>query len=223
MNLGFKVEFFDAILIGDATSCDKLKRYKKEFDISHIPPLERRRLSSAARCAFHLTKNLGNIDMPVVFSSYGGEINRCFELQNLLARDELISPTSFSLSVHNAISSLLSISMKNNHEISAVCAYATLEYALLQAWLHIQNGYKNVLILGYHESVNQSYFSQNLPSFMVAMVVGRGENLKLKQISKQAASDKNLLMKFLLNFDLNAKSSWLSSDKNSTWLWDYEP
>lgn len=222
MNLSFKVEFFDAIVFDNAGRRELLK-YTKEFDISHIPPLERRRLSKAARCAFHLTKSLGDIDMPVVFSSYSGEINRCFDLQSTLARGELISPTSFSLSVHNAISSLLSISMQNRHEISAVCAYATLEYALVQAKLHLENGNDRVLLLAYYEAVNQEYFKQDEASFMVAMVVSKGQNLKLIQGEKQKDIDENLLLKFLLNFDICKKSSWTSSDKNCTWQWDYEP
>lgn len=222
MNLSFKVEFFDAIVFDDAGRSELLK-YTKEFDISRIPPLERRRLSKAARCAFHLTKSLEKIDMPVVFNSYSGEINRCFDLQSTLARGELISPTSFSLSVHNAISSLLSISMQNNHEISAVCAYATLEYALVQAKLHLENGHDRVLVLAYYEAVAQDYFKQDEPSFMVAMIVSKGQNLRLTQSEKQKDSDENLLLKFLLNFDTDKKSSWQSSDRNCTWQWDHEP
>lgn len=222
MNLSFKIEFFDAIVFNNAAQ-DGLKRYEKEFDVSHIPPLERRRLSKAARCAFHLTKTLGSVDMPVVFSSYSGEINRCFELQSALARGELISPTSFSLSVHNAVSSLLSINMQNRCEISAICAYAPLEYALIQAALYLKSGFEKTLILAYYEAVAQEYFNESKPSFMVALVVSGGENLRLRQISKRCEDDENLLLTNLLNFDQNQKSSWLSNDKNCSWQWDYEP
>ena len=187
MGLKFKLDFFDAVVFNGAQDA-KLAAYERELDVSHVPPLERRRLSRAAKCAFDLTKNIAPLDMPIVFSSYEGEINRCFELQNTLARGELISPTSFSLSVHNALSSLLAINFKNSSEISAVSAYAPLEYALVQAHLMLKSGAKNALVLAYHEK-----------------------------------TDKNLLVKFLQNFDPKQKCSWQSADKNSAWRWDYEP
>ena len=161
--------------------------------------------------------------MPIVFSSYEGEINRCFELQNTLARGELISPTSFSLSVHNALSSLLAINFKNSSEISAVSAYAPLEYALVQAHLMLKSGAKNALVLAYHESISQEYFDESAPSCMVCLLVSEGENLSLSQGELGGKADENLLVKFLQNFDPKQKCSWQSVDKNSAWRWDYEP
>ena len=161
--------------------------------------------------------------MPIVFSSYESEINRCFELQNTLAHGELISPTSFSLSVHNALSSLLAINFKNRSEISAVSAYAPLEYALVQAHLMLKSGAKNALVLSYHESISQEYFDESAPSCMVCLLVSEGENLSLSQSEISGKTDENLLVKFLQNFDPNQKCSWQSADKNSAWRWDYEP
>ena len=221
MNLKFKVDFFDAIVFDDCG--EKLLKYKREFEISHIPPLERRRLSKAAKCAFDLTKSFKTLDMPIIFSSYSGEINRCFELENTLASGELISPTSFSLSVHNALSSLLSISMKNRSEISAISAFELLEYALIKAHLHLEEGAKNSLILAYHETIKQSYFSEFGVSGMIALIVSEGENLKLTKIKEYGDSDSNSLINFLENFDPSKKSSWRSKYKNSAWQWDYEP
>lgn len=223
MNLKFKIEHFDAIAFDDC--CDeRILRYKREFEISHIPPLDRRRLSRAAKCAFDLTRRFNALDMPVVFSSHEGEINRCFELQNTLAKGEPLSPTSFSLSVHNAVSSLLGIGMKNRCEISAISAFAPLEYALIQAHLLLDSGFERVLTLAYCETIKQEYFSEEGASCMVMLVVSKGENLRLSSEEKRDdRRDKNLLIKFLQNFDINKKSSWQSSDKNLVWRWDYEP
>ena len=80
----FQVDFYDAITYGEVS--EDLARYKKEFDLAKIPPMQRRRLSSAAKCAFSLLSSFESIDMPVIFSSYEGEINRCFELETALAR-----------------------------------------------------------------------------------------------------------------------------------------
>ena len=80
----FQVDFYDAIAYGEIS--EDLARYKKEFDLAKIPPMQRRRLSSAAKCAFSLLSSFESIDMPVIFSSYEGEINRCFELETALAK-----------------------------------------------------------------------------------------------------------------------------------------
>ena len=109
----FQVDFYDVIAYGEIS--EDLARYKKEFDLAKIPPLQRRRLSSAAKCAFSLLSSFESINMPVIFSSYEGEINRCFELETALAKAEPVSPTSFSLSVHNAISSLSINEAKNKN------------------------------------------------------------------------------------------------------------
>ena len=223
--LDFKVEFFDAIAFGDVSA--KLARYQRDFDLSHIPPLERRRLSRAAKCAFDLIKGFKKLEMPIVFSSYEGEMNRCFELQSTLAKNEPLSPTSFSLSVHNAISSLLSISMQNRYEISAISAYAPLEYALLAANLRLDEGFDKVLVLAYHEAISQEYFNEHSSSFMAAMIVSKqtskDKRLSLRQMPKEGGSDENLLLRFLQNFSFEKKCSFKSSDENSTWQWDYEP
>ncbi|QKG29154.1 beta-ketoacyl synthase chain length factor [Campylobacter sp. RM16187] len=222
MNLSFGINFFDAIVFDDFEDTTLL-RYNRGFEISHIPPLERRRLSKAAKCAFDLTKEFKTLDIPVVFSSYAGEINRCFELEKTLAANELMSPTSFSLSVHNALSSLLSISMKNNSEISAISAFAPLEYALIEASLYFNEGVDKVLVIAYHEAIKQSYYMENSASCMAALIVSKGENLRLAKLKKQSKNDENLLIRFLQNFDPSKKSSWQSSDNSSTWQWDYEP
>lgn len=222
MNLSFNVDFFDAIVFDDCDDISLLK-YKRDFEISHIPPLERRRLSRAAKCAFDLTKEFKTLDIPVVFSSYAGEINRCFELEKTLAANELISPTSFSLSVHNALSSLLSISMKNHSEISAISAFAPLEYAFIEANVCFNEGADKVLVIAYHEAIKQSYYMEHSASCMAILVVSRGEKLRLTKLEKQRKNDENLLIRFLQNFDPVKKSSWQSSDSSSTWQWEYEP
>ena len=61
----FQVDFYDAIAYGEVS--EDLARYKKEFDLAKIPPMQRRRLSSAAKCAFSL---LSSFVFGVVFSAY---------------------------------------------------------------------------------------------------------------------------------------------------------
>ena len=220
----FQVDFYDVIAYGEIS--EDLARYKKEFDLANIPPLQRRRLSSAAKCAFSLLSSFESIDMPVIFSSYEGEINRCFELETALAKAEPVSPTSFSLSVHNAISSLLSIEAKNHNEILAISSFSPVEDALQAAFLRLNDGYERVLILAYHESISQSYFDEKKPSFMLALVVSKAKDksvLTLKRVEKEEEISENLLQSFIVNFDPNLAKTWQSSSHFSSWNFSYEP
>lgn len=220
----FQVDFYDVVAYGEIS--EDLARYKKEFDLEKIPPMQRRRLSSAAKCAFSLLSSFESIDMPVIFSSYEGEINRCFELETALAKAEPVSPTSFSLSVHNAISSLLGIEAKNHNEILAISSFSPVEDALQAAFLRLNDGYERVLILAYHESISQSYFDEKKPSFMLALVVSKAKDkraLTLKRVEKEEEISENLLQNFIVNFDPNLAKTWQSSSHFSSWNFSYEP
>jgi len=93
-------------------------------DVSVIPPLLRRRLSTMGRAALSVAIPLAaeHGAMPLVFVSRHGEINRTLSLLESIAEDEQLSPTVFSLSVHNAIAGLFSIQQGLTSNISAIAA-----------------------------------------------------------------------------------------------------
>ena len=161
-----------------------LLKYKADFSLSHLSPLERRRLSNASKCVFSLLQpkiNEWNLkSIPIVFSSTLGEINRCFSMLLNLQDSYLLSPTSFSMSVLNATPALLAIAHQNNAEISAISANPSLEYAMINAYMRLQesatkeattttakehpnknaNNIKcanKVLVLSYYEGLGREY------------------------------------------------------------------
>ena len=99
------------------------------IDLSSIPPMLRRRLSPMGRaCASVLLPLIdsdnesGLANTPIVFASRHGEAQRTQLMLEDIADCELISPTAFSLSVHNAISGILSINKNITANISAIAA-----------------------------------------------------------------------------------------------------
>ena len=152
-----------------ATSIDSLKSYQQDFHLSHLPPLERRRLSNASKCVFSLLspqehtnkpKSTPTKPLPIVFSSTLGEINRCFNMLLNLQDSYLLSPTSFSMSVLNATPALLAIATKNNAEISAISANPSLEYGIINAYTKLKdsaNHIDEVLVLSYYEGLCEMY------------------------------------------------------------------
>ncbi len=96
-------------------------------DVSFLPAMQRRRLSPLARMAFHVAWPLaeGRPPLPLIFASRHGETPRTFAILGDLARGEPLSPTQFSLSVHNAIIGLWSIQRGDTSEMTALAPKAT--------------------------------------------------------------------------------------------------
>lgn len=79
-------------------------------DVGFLPLTQRRRLSPLAMAACAVAWNCRRIggDMPTVFFSRHGESQYYFEMLEGMARGEGVSPSRFSLCVHNAIAGLFS-------------------------------------------------------------------------------------------------------------------
>lgn len=119
-------------------------------DVSFLPAMQRRRLSRMARMAFSVAWPLAEdqAPMPLVFASRHGETPRNLELLSDLARDQALSPTQFSLSVHNAIIGLWSIMRGDTSEMTAIAAQADgLEHAVMEACCLLAEGAPQVLLI----------------------------------------------------------------------------
>lgn len=91
-------------------------------DVSVIPAMLRRRLSPLARAAMSVIMPLAQLHgpMPLVYVSRHGDLSRTVDLLRDLAKGELLSPTAFSLSVHNATAGLYSIQQGLTKNITAI-------------------------------------------------------------------------------------------------------
>ncbi|WP_144635381.1 beta-ketoacyl synthase chain length factor [Bordetella genomosp. 13] len=119
-------------------------------DLGFLPSLQRRRLSPLARislgCAWPLAA--GRAPMPVVYASHHGETPRGYELLTTLAAEEPLSPTAFSLSVHNAIAGLWSILRQETQESVALSAQGDgMESAVAEACMLLHAGHPDVLVI----------------------------------------------------------------------------
>lgn len=115
-----------------------------------LPPMQRRRLSPMARmvfeCAWPLAEDMDA--MPMVFASRHGETTRSYALLDDLAGDEPLSPTSFGLSVHNAIVGQWSIIRKETVEGVALAGDDDmLEHAFMEACALMRAGAPRVLVV----------------------------------------------------------------------------
>ncbi len=95
--------------------CESPKELEREgkADVSFLPALLRRRCGPLARimlnAAFHCCDEADRRRAASVFASRHGNINESIEMLEQLAREQNLSPTRFSHSVHNAQAGLFSI------------------------------------------------------------------------------------------------------------------
>ncbi|GGD61487.1 beta-ketoacyl synthase chain length factor [Caballeronia grimmiae] len=105
-------------------------------DVSFVEPMARRRLSALSRAALKVAYDCA-ATLPavrVVFASRHGELRRTTGILCDISAGEPVSPTSFSLSVLNAMTGVFGIARGDRAPASAVSAGAqTLGYALLEA------------------------------------------------------------------------------------------
>jgi hypothetical protein len=133
---------------GDAAIADD----DSKPDVSALPPMFRRRLSTVSRmtlgalygCLGHREPD----DIRTVFGSQHGEAKRTGSILSAIAERDLVSPTAFGLSVHNASSGLFSIATKNRRPATALAARtATFAAAFVEAATQVASFQEDVVLV----------------------------------------------------------------------------
>jgi len=171
--------------------------------------------------------------MPLVFASRHGETSRSFPLLQALAAEEPLSPTSFCLSVHNAIAAQWSILRGETAESVALSAEDDgLEHAFIEAGLLLSTGHTQVLVVVAEESPPEAYAAwvSDVPfSYVAAFVVCTGDDWRLTLNSPKVAithrsetpqhhcpNPLNLVRHLLLQ-----TPSWQHASNHSSRIWQW--
>lgn len=199
--------------------------------LAFLPPLKRRRLSPSARLFFEAAWELtaDNADLPVVYASQNSEMSRSFALWQSLLQEGDVSPTSFSLSVHNALVGQWSELRQAKGEMTAITAQQdNLETALLEAQLLLNEGQPKVLVVVAESPLAEEYNPQPIVrppfAYALAMVVEQGEQYRLSLFPPQAgkfsqifAQDNALL--WVQQQHLNHQHWQSASSRGGYWQW----
>ena len=138
--------------------------------------------------------------MPLVFCSRLGEINRCFNL--LGSMRESVSPSSFCVSVLNAIAAQNAIFTQNHAEISTISAACALENGAIIAAARLKEGAENsysaqdeneagkngecksdsdkIALLCYFEEANNDYLKRCDFACALLLVLQRGDDVQIE-------------------------------------------
>jgi len=194
---------------GDLTTAQDWQAYaqgdKKLSDsnelpsLKQIPAMQRRRLSPFAKLALHCALTAADeclTTVPSVFASRHGDLVKTSKLISDVAAQEMLSPTQFGLSVHNAVGGLFSIYTGNKAPLTAVSAGEdTFFTALLDALAKLEaNNYSQILLV-YTETLvpqmYQQYIAQDEVSIACALLL---EPANLEEKSEQDADVFSLQM-----------------------------
>jgi hypothetical protein len=164
--------------------------------------------------------------MPVVYASQHGETTRGFDLLQCLARDEPLSPTSFSLSVHNAIAGMWSILRKETTESAALSVEGDgLESAIAEACLLLRAGHAQVMVVLAEEKPPQEYtpWIGDVPfSYALALVVAQGRQFHLHCAAPGTAVQEDTELPHplsLLRHLLLRSQAWQHPHRRRHWHW----
>lgn len=199
--------------------------------MSFLPAMQRRRLGRLARMAFAVGWPLaeGHARLPLVFVSRHGETPRTFEILCDVAANEPLSPTQFSLSVHNAVIGLWSILRGETSEMTALAAAGDgLEHGVFEAAALLAEGAPAVLVIVTEEQPPQAYcdWIDDVPfPYAVGLLLTPGTEWQLSLQPGSEASPRtewphalNLLR--ILN---TAQSACEHPWKNRLWNWQRSP
>lgn len=120
--------------------------------VSAMPAMLRRRAGAMGKMALEAAYRCldGRSGVPTVFCSRHGECTRSVELLADLAQDQPLSPTSFSLSVHNAAAGLFSIARQDQASHTALAGgHSGVEHAVIEACGLLADGAAEVLLVVY--------------------------------------------------------------------------
>lgn len=202
-------------------------------DAKAVPPMLRRRLTRWGRMALETACACADdvdAETPVLFSSRHGDTQRTFSLLQNLADAEPLSPTAFSLSVHNASLGIYTIVQQAlGPSLAMAAGKESLAHAMLEAYGLLAAGAKQVLLVHTDDLLAEFYQSyadeQELP-LSVALLLNRshGRALELSwQPAKDAPQEDSMGMAFLRwwfgdgHYRLNGKLDYQGS--RLVWTW----
>ena len=168
-------------------------------------------------------------EIRTVFSSRHGEANGTIPLLEDIVRGEALSPTKFSLSVHNTASGLYSITAENRSPATAVAARGdSFEMGFVEAATAIATGREKRVLVVYVDVPLKPPFDvlvEYEPPFAGAFVLGAQPtpdsvtlSMRAREEGEEMSRSPHFLafMKFLLCSE--QKGLVLSTDR-LTWTW----
>lgn len=187
-----------------------------------------RRMSIGSRLAVEAGLSLlenHNVDA-AIFSSRHGELEKTGRILHNLSQDEMLSPTEFSMSVHNTAAGWLTIISKKPLPVTSLAAGKdSFQQGILEAQSMLASGASRVMLVDfdgeipaiYDESVNSEF----LP-YAVAIILAAGDTLQCQSVAAQEGIEELSLpqsLQFLRGYLPSSLSFNVSAGHRHCWQW----
>lgn len=201
----------------------------KAPELPQVPAMTRRRLSRLTKMTFDVALKVCPQPGPIstIFASRHGDLSKTLGLLEQIARQEVLSPTQFALSVHNAIVGQLSLFSQNTADTNAVASGAdSLHYAVLEAAARLQtdDNVQQILVLYADEPVPdiyQSFCQDPAQPVALALLLSRAEGEKVyferQPVDGQIAAEQQVAQ--LLPWLQHECQSTAINGRHCQWLW----
>lgn len=197
--------------------------------LTFVPAMQRRRLNLPAKLMFAALHGVDIAkDTPIVFASHDGEINRSFALWMQFFEDAAMSPMSFGLAVHNALSGLWSLFDGNTAEMTAVSSMdGVLETGLLEAVMLLGDGAEEVVVVVVEEPLAERYEVDAVRApfpYAVALRITAGDDYRLAFSANQEYGADPYVRQYWsalgwIAATCRGDQSWTTNTMNGAWLW----
>lgn len=200
--------------------------------LASVPKMLKRRLTPLARIVFSAANQCisENETIPLVFSSTHGELAKSFTMMEKIEAGEDISPTAFSLSVHNAIAGLFSIAYKNKLQSTVIApGEEGIAAAFMEAVGLLQEGEDKVLMVLYDEPLLDFYPSVPFKltaknSCAIALCIAKtGAGIPLRFSCLKAKGDDGeqpLQVPLLIKFLTEDQNNLIVHTPRHSWSWE---
>lgn len=200
---------------------------KKSF---RIPMMTARRMSMGSRLAVDAGLALmssHSVEM-AIFTSRHGELERTYKILQSLIQQQPVSPTDFSMSVHNTAAGYLTITGDSQIPVTSLAAGAdSFQQGLMEAQGMFAAGAKRVMLIDFDGIVPEFYQSKvnvPVPAYAVALLLEAGDILQCTSLAQDKAMSTS--SQHLLPQSLVFLRHWLRGDPEFTveaeqrkWLW----
>jgi hypothetical protein len=200
-------------------------------DVRFIDASLRRRLGPLARMMLHVARECAGEAAPLrlVFASRHGELGYTVSLLRALAAAEPLSPTLFSLSVHNAPAGLFSTFRADRAASTAVAAGAeTLGQALVEACCQLaaEPDCPVMVVYGdaalpeeYREFGEPADLAQQVRALAVLLSAGAGRQTRVlaEAAGAEGASGEAQAEPFVRHLAQGTPQRWVGAGKRWSW------
>lgn len=195
---------------------------------SGVDAMLRRRLSPLARATLAVGERLlpAGESAQVVYASRHGDMRRTVELLDAIVTDDPLSPTTFSLSVHNALLGLWGIVRQDRSPTLALAAgEASFAWGLVEGMSRsLDEPDQNVILLYADEPLPGPYAAFEdtgaLPVVMGIHFQGRGqESLRIgwEEAQAEASAEPGVLAFLRAWFGREGEGHWRAGER--VWSW----